>query len=109
MVCHIVCQPSKYGEGVPKVLLEAAAAGRPVVATDTAGCREVVEDGVEGLLVPAGNSGALAEALLRLIEASGVRHTMGQAARSRAEANFSIGLTVQSTIDVYGRLWSGQP
>ena len=54
--CHIVCLPSKYGEGVPKVLLEAAAAGRPVVATDTPGCREVIEDGVEGLLVPAADA-----------------------------------------------------
>jgi glycosyltransferase involved in cell wall biosynthesis len=107
--CHIVCLPSKYGEGVPKVLLEAAAAGRPVVATDTAGCREVVEDGVEGVLVPPGNSAALADALRRLIEAPDEREAMRTAARSRAEAAFSLELTVQTTLNIYGRLGSLQP
>jgi len=102
--CHIVCQPSKYGEGVPKVLLEAAAAARPVVATDTAGCREVVADGVEGLLVPAGDAGALAGALRRLIEASQERGAMGKAARTRAEASFGIATVVNTTLDIYSDL-----
>jgi glycosyltransferase involved in cell wall biosynthesis len=87
---HIVCQPSKYGEGVPKVLLEAAAAGRAVVATDTPGCREVIDDGVEGLLVPAGDSAALAVALRRLIEGSGERETMGAAGRVKAVRDLGV-------------------
>lgn len=103
--CHIVCQPSKYGEGVPKVLLEAAAAGRPVVATDTAGCREVVDDGVEGLLVPAGNAHALAAALRRLIQAPDARKAMGLVARTRAEAGFGILSVVQTTLNIYSDLF----
>jgi glycosyltransferase involved in cell wall biosynthesis len=74
---HIACLLSKYGEGVPKVFLEAAAAGRPVVATDTSGCRKVIEHGAEGLLVPAGDSAALAAALRRLVEKPDQRHAMG--------------------------------
>ena len=59
----IVTLPSYYGEGVPKVLLEAAASGRPIVTTDMPGCRETVENNVTGLLVPAKNAWALADAL----------------------------------------------
>jgi glycosyltransferase involved in cell wall biosynthesis len=99
--CHIVCLPSKYGEGVPKVLLEAAAAGRPVVATDTPGCREVVDDGVEGLLVPAGDSRALARKLSRLIEDVEFRRDLGLSARFKAEAQFGIGDVVQRTLRIY--------
>jgi len=102
--CHIVCLPSKYGEGVPKVLLEAAAAGRPVAATDTPACREVVEDGVEGLLVPAADSSALAAALRRLIESPVERKTMGRSARSKAEASFAIISIVQTTLGLYSDL-----
>jgi len=64
---HVVCLPS-YREGLPKSLIEACAAGRPVVTTDVPGCRAVVTHGVNGLLVPARNAGALADALQRLIE-----------------------------------------
>jgi len=65
--CDIVCLPS-YREGLPRVLVEAAATGRPMVTTDVIGCREVVEDGVTGLLVPPRSGAALADALQRLIE-----------------------------------------
>ena len=64
---HVVCLPSAYGEGIPKSLLEAAACARPIVTTDAPGCREVVSDGVNGLLVPLKDPGALADALKRLI------------------------------------------
>ena len=102
--CHIVCLPSKYGEGVPKVLLEAAAAGRPVVVTDTAGCREVVDDCVEGFLVPAGSGRALANALRRLIRSPDKREIFGQAARRKAEAYFAIESIVQTTLEIYEEL-----
>ena len=105
--CHIVCLPSKYGEGVPKVLLEAAAAGRPVVATDTAGCREVVENGVQGWLVPAEDSTALGAALRRLIENPKERITMGRAARAKALAAFGIDNIVKSTLAIYAILRDG--
>ncbi len=102
--CHIVCLPSKYGEGVPKVLLEAAAAGRPVVATDTPGCREVIKDGVEGLLVPAGDSAALAAALRRLIETPAERLAIGTAGRAKAASDLGIDQVVACTLAVYSGL-----
>ena len=102
--CHIVCLPSKYGEGVPRVLLEAAAAGRPVVATDMPGCREVVKDGVEGLLVPAANCMLLAKALRDLLERPEQRKSMATAARVRAVAAFSIDSVIEATMATYGEL-----
>jgi len=101
---HIVCLPSKYGEGAPKVLLEAAAAGRPVVATDTPGCVEVVKDGVSGLLVPAGDTPALAKALQLLIEAPNERKVMGNAARTKAKAAFGVHDVVCATLNIYHEL-----
>ena len=98
---HIVCLPSQYGEGVPKVLLEAAAAGRPVVATDTPGCREVIDDGAEGLLVPPGDSAALAEALRKLLESPDQRRAKGAAGRQRAARELGIDQVVARTVQVY--------
>lgn len=76
----IVVLPS-YHEGLPKALLEAAAAGRPIVATDIAGCREAVREGVNGCLVPVGDSKALAKAIDKLLSSSLLRHTYGMAGR----------------------------
>lgn len=101
---HVVCLPSKYGEGVPKVLLEAAAAGRPVVATDTPGCREVITHGAEGLLVPAADSAALAAALGRLIGNPRQRGAMGAAARDMAIQKFGVGRVVERTFEIYREL-----
>ena len=98
---HIVCLPSYYGEGVPKVLLEAAAAGRPIVTTDMPGCREVVTEGVNGLLVPARDVPALAQALGTLIQNPGQRRVMGEQGRQLAERNFSEGLVIAQTLAVY--------
>jgi len=104
---HIICLPSKYGEGVPKVLLEAAAAGRPVVAIDTPGCREVIENGVEGVLVPVGDCAALADALHRLIKNSDRRRQMGAAARTRAVRDLSIEQVVNRTLEIYSEIAVG--
>lgn len=101
---HVVCQPSVYGEGVPKVLLEAAAAGRPVVASDIAGCREVVQDGETGVLVRAGDPVSLAAGLERLLADAPSRVRMGAHARKRAEAEFSELLVVEETLAIYRRL-----
>ena len=104
---HIVCLPSVYGEGVPKVLLEAAAAGRPVVTSDIAGCREVVLDGITGVLAKAGDAQALARALRRLIEDPDLRSRMGSAARALAEAEFAEGMVVAETLAIYRHLRDG--
>ncbi len=103
---HIVCLPSYYGEGVPKVLLEAAATGRPIVTTDMPGCREVVTGGDNGLLVPARDTHALAAALKTLLTDPVRRAQMGQRSRERAEQEFSEDHVVAQTLGLYHRLLS---
>lgn len=78
-----------YREGLPKSLLESAASGRPMVATDVPGCREVVHQGETGFLVPPRDPAALAEALARLAGDAELRRRFGQAARRLAEERFS--------------------
>lgn len=97
---HVVCLPS-YREGLPKVLIEAAAAGRPIVTTDVPGCREVVRDGDNGLLVRAGDAEALADALARLIEKPELRQRMGVRSRVLAEQEFGLDAVVEQTLAVY--------
>ena len=101
---HIVCLPTYYGEGVPKVLIEAAACGRPIVATDVRGCREIVRHGENGLLVEPRNPEALAEALRILIRDPDLRTRMGQCGRRIAELDFSVEKVVQETLAVYREL-----
>lgn len=100
---HIVCLPS-YREGLPKVLIEAAACGRPIVATDVPGCREIVLHGKNGLLVPARNFTALADALQRLIEDTVLRRKMGKDGRELAVSEFSVEKVVHQTLDLYQEL-----
>lgn len=105
---HIVCLPS-YREGLPKVLLEAAACGRAIVTTDVPGCREIVRQGENGLLVPVRDSSALAEALHRLIEDPVLRRHMGENARKIALAEFSVEKVVADTLALYQQLSSKAP
>ena len=100
---HVVCLPS-YREGLPKTLAEAAAAGRPIVTTDVPGCREVVRDGIEGLLVPPRESARLACALERLLRDPELRLRMGSAARARAVECFSTTRINEETLSVYRKL-----
>lgn len=98
---HIVALPSTYGEGVPKILIEAAASGRPIVTTDIPGCREIVRDGMNGLLVPAGNPDALADGMRQLIADPAARRRMGAAGRLIVEQEFSQRQVVAETLAVY--------
>jgi glycosyltransferase involved in cell wall biosynthesis len=98
---HVVCLPSVYGEGVPKILLEAAACGRPVVTTDWPGCRDAVRSGETGLLVPPGDSEGLQAALERLVADPELRKTLGQAARRLAEKEFDVKAIITATLAVY--------
>lgn len=102
-VADIVVLPS-YREGTPRVLLEAAAMGKPLVATDVPGCREVVQDGYNGLLVPAQDAQALAAAISRLIEDKALIREMGQNGRRKIEEEFAVEKVVQSTIQAYEKL-----
>ena len=100
---HIVCLPS-YREGLPKVLIEASAAGRAIVTTDVPGCRHVVEDTVTGILVPSGSVGALTDAIARLASSADLRRRLGHAARQRAEREFALNHVVSSTLLLYEKL-----
>jgi glycosyltransferase involved in cell wall biosynthesis len=100
---NIVCLPS-YREGLPKVLLEAAACGRAIVATDVPGCREIVVHGENGLLVPARDSGALAIAIKALVDDPHRRRVMGARGRRLAEEQFSVERITRETISLYHEL-----
>lgn len=98
---HIACLPSYYGEGVPKSLLEAAACGLPIVTTDMPGCRDVVRDGYNGLLVPIRDAHSLAAALERLLRDEALRKRMGAQSREIALAQFSDVRVAEATMNVY--------
>jgi glycosyltransferase involved in cell wall biosynthesis len=102
--CSVVCLPSYYGEGLPKSLLEAAASGRAIVTCDVPGCREAVEDGASGLLVPPRDAAALAAALRRLLADAALRASMGARGRQRAQAEFSLTRVNADTIALYREL-----
>ncbi len=101
---HIAVLPSRGGEGLPKSLLEAAASGRPLIATDVPGCREIVIPDKTGLLVPVDDPRALAEAVLRLIRSSAQRIRFGVAARRLVDERFSADLVGKATVALYRRL-----
>jgi glycosyltransferase involved in cell wall biosynthesis len=101
---HIVCFPSYYREGIPKVLIEAAACGRPIVTADSPGCREAVRNGNSGLLVTPRHSAAVAEAVEALLKDASMRARMGRAGRELALAEFSIERIVAETLAVYHEL-----
>jgi len=96
----VVCLPS-YREGLPTVLMEAAAAGRPVVTSDTPGCRAALQDGVSGLLVPVRDAGALAAALQDLAGDPARCRSMGAAGRALAEERFSSARIQSRILEVY--------
>ncbi|NMW23030.1 glycosyltransferase, partial [Rhodanobacter denitrificans] len=99
----IVVLPS-YREGLPRTLVEAAACGLPLITTDVPGCREVVSDGVDGLLVPLGNSDALAQAIARLHDHPEFARQLGEAARRKARTQFDESIVIQRTMAVYAEL-----
>jgi glycosyltransferase involved in cell wall biosynthesis len=101
---HVVCLPSYYREGVPKVLIEAAACERSIVTTDMPGCREIVQDGENGLLVPPKDPDALADALRELIDSPERRRSMGARGRQIVKDEFSIEKVVRETMEVYDEL-----
>jgi glycosyltransferase involved in cell wall biosynthesis len=97
---HIVCLPS-YREGIPRILIEAAASGRPIVTTDAPGCRELVRPGVNGIIVPSRDTSSLAAALRFLIEHPETRISMGANNRQVAVQEFSQELVIAQFMSVY--------
>jgi len=98
---NLVCLPTFYHEGLPKTLIEAAACGRAIVTTDVPGCREIVRQGENGLLVPARDCAGLADALQRLLENPALRQKMAENGRGIAVNEFDVRQVVQSTLEFY--------
>lgn len=101
---HIMAFPSWYREGLPKSVIEAEAIGRPVVTTDSVGCRDTVIDGKNGFIIPIKDSDALANALKKLIDNPELRQTMGKNAREFAANRFDIKDVVQIHLDLYNSI-----
>tara|TARA_R110002095_G_scaffold179989_3_gene157525 strand:+ start:6748 stop:7896 length:1149 start_codon:yes stop_codon:yes gene_type:complete len=97
----LIVYPSYYGEGIPRVLLEACAAGRAIVTTDHAGCREAVDHNENGLLVPVKNAKATAKAIETILSNPALRRSMGYRSRQKAEQEFDIHSIVAQTVRVY--------
>ena len=100
----VFAYPSYYGEGVPKVLLEAAASGLPIVTTDHPGCRDAIIDKITGVLVPVKSPGDLACAIEQLLKDKSRLRSMGKSARLLAEKNFSVSYVVAAHTAVYDSL-----
>ena len=98
---HIMAFPSWYREGLPKSVIEAEAIGRPVVTTDSVGCRDTIVDGINGYLIPTKDSDALATALKKLIDNPELRQTMGKNAREFAVNKFDINDVVKVHLAIY--------
>ena len=101
---HIVAFPSYYREGVPKSLIEACAIGRPIVTTNSIGCKDTVDDGKNGFLVPVKDSQTLAQRLKQLIDDEILRILMGIDSRRKAEKEFSIEDVVARHLEIYDEL-----
>lgn len=101
---HIVCLPSFYREGIPRILIEGLAAARPIVTTDHPGCRETVREGENGFLVPTRDARALADALETLIRNQGMRRRFGERSRQLAEEQFGFDRVASQVLSLYQEL-----
>ena len=100
-VSDIFVLPSAYREGIPRVLLEAASMGLPLITTDSPGCNEVVEDGANGCLVPVTNPEALSRAIVNLVEQSQLREQFGRVSRRRVVERFDLSVVAEQTRSIY--------
>ncbi|MDO9206925.1 MAG: glycosyltransferase family 4 protein, partial [Sulfuricurvum sp.] len=104
---HILSQSTvfvlpSYREGLPRTSMEAASMGLPIVTTDVVGCRETVDEGINGFLVPPQNAQALADAIEKLILNPSLREKMGKSGREKAIREFDIGTIIAKHLEVYG-------
>lgn len=103
----IVVLPS-YREGLPKALIEACAIGRPIITTDAIGCKDCVDEGVNGFKVPIRSVVELAKAIEILILSSDLRKVMGNNSRIKAEKEFSLSSVVDKHISIYSKLYNAK-
>jgi len=101
---NLVVLPTVYGEGVPKTLIEAAASGRAIITSDAPGCRDICEDGTNGILIPPGDVDALEAAVRRLVHDATTREAMGVAGRRIAEEGFALERVIEETLSLYAQL-----
>jgi glycosyltransferase involved in cell wall biosynthesis len=99
----IVCLPS-YREGLPKILLEAAATGRPLIAADVPGCREIVKDGYNGILVNLKDVDSLYNGIITLVDNTEMRKRMGKNSRKLVENELSTEIINSQTLKLYKRM-----
>jgi len=99
--------PSYYREGLPKSLIEAAACATPLITTDMPGCRDVVIDGVDGLIVPPRDADALGTAIARLLDAPELARKLGLAARAKTLAAFDERIVIRRTLETYEEVLDG--
>lgn len=104
-----VCLPSHGGEGVPKVLMEAAACSRAIVTTNVPGCREIVQHGVNGLVVPPEDAVSLAAAIEQLVNDPEARRHMAAQSRRKAVEEFSEEAVIRQTLVLYSQLLGSRP
>ena len=104
---HIVAFPSYYMEGLPKSLIEACAIGRPIITTQSIGCKDTVDDCVNGFLIPPKDVDALSSNLKVLIDNPEVRVSMGKASRAKAEKEFSLDVVIEKHLSIYNELTEG--
>lgn len=97
----LIVYPSYYGEGIPRVLLEAAACGRPIITADSPGCKEAVIVGKNGMLVPIKDAHATAAAIEQLLSDHAMMEFMGSESRKMAEEMFDVHAIVDQTLQVY--------
>lgn len=101
---HIVAFPSYYMEGLPKSLIEACAIGRPIITTKSIGCKDTVDDGLNGFLIAPKEVVPLVEKLRLLIDDAALRQKMGKAAREKAEKEFSLDVVIEKHLSIYQEL-----
>lgn len=103
---HIVAFPSYYMEGLPKSLIEACAIGRPIITTQSIGCKDTVDDCINGFLIPTKDVDTLVSKLRVLIDNPEMRASMGKASRAKAEKEFSLDVVIEKHLSIYNELIS---
>ncbi len=105
----LLVHPTAYGEGIPRILLEAAASEVPIIASDWAGCRDVVVHDATGLLVPARSTAPIADAVIRLAHDDVLATDFGHAARLRVEGSMTLEIIAGQYADLFHQLLANRP
>lgn len=100
----IVVLPTSYGEGVPRVLIEAASMEKPIITTNTSGCKDIVKDGYNGIIIPTASSDRLADAIIFLLNNPNIMKEYGKNGRKLVIKEFSEKIVIRDTIKVYQKI-----